>query len=337
MFSNATGVGFGMRRRDFIKVVAGSAVVRPLASHAQQPSMPVVGFLNTASPDTYAPFLAAFWAGLKEAGYSEGQNVAIKYRWAEGHYDRMPGLAADLVRQRVGVIAATSTPAALAAKNATVSIPIVFELSGDPIKLGLVANLNRPGGNVTGVAQLNSLIVAKRLGLLRDLLPGAKTIGFLVNPDDSRAEGQLEDMQEGARALGQKVLVLNASSERDIDAAFETLVRQHAGALIVGSDVFLNSRREQLVALAARHAVPAMYQLRNFATAGGLMSYGASQTDAYRQAGVYVGKILKGARPGELPVIQSTKFEFVINLKTAKALGLAVPSGLLAIADEVIE
>jgi len=326
-----------MRRRDLIKGVAGTAAAWPFAVRAQQPAKPVIGFLNTASPDTYAPFVAAFREGLKESGFIEGQNVAIEYRWGEGQYDRMPTLAADLVSRRVSVIAATSTPAALAARAATATIPIVFELSGDPIKLGLVSSLNRPGRNVTGITQLNSLLVAKRLGLLRDLLPTITTIGFLINPNDSRADIQSTEIQEGARGLGLQVLILKARTELDIDAVFETLVQQHAGALIVGSDVFLNSRREQLVSLAARHAIPAVYQLRHFAEAGGLMSYGASQTDAYHQTGIYVGQILKGAKPEELPVLQSAKFDFVINIKAAKALGLTIPSGLLAIADEVIE
>jgi putative ABC transport system substrate-binding protein len=274
---------------------------------------------------------------LKETGYVEGQKVAIEYRWAEGHYDRQPAMAADVTRRKVNVIAALTTPAALAAEAAAPTIPIIFDTAGDPVRLGLVVSLNRPGRNVTGIAWLGSELVAKRLGLLRDLIPKASLIGLLVNPNDPRTKTQTKDMQEAAHALGLQIHVLNATSEGEINSAFAKLAELRAGALIVGTGELFNSRPEQLVSLAARQEVPAIYQAREFVAAGGLMSYGASRTDAYRQAGIYIGRVLKGEKPADLPVLQSTKFEFVINLKTAKALGLTVPPSLISIVDEVIE
>src|SRR6476660_6272694 len=326
-----------MRRRDFISLLGGAVTVWPLAGRAQQPAMPMIGFLSSGSPRPYQHLVAGFQQGLKETGYVEGQNVAIEYRWAEGHNDRLPGMAADLVRRKVNVVAALTTPAALAAEAATTTIPIIFDTAGDPVRLGLVASLHRPGRNITGITQLGSELVAKRLGLLRDLIPTATMIGLLVNPTDPRSKTQIKDMQEAARALALQIHVLNASTEGEINSAFAKLAELRAGALIVGTGELFNSRPEQLVRLAARQAVPVIYQAREFAAAGGLMSYGASRTDAYRQAGIYTGRVLKGEKPADLPVVQSSKFEFVINLKTAKALGLSIPSGVLAIADEVFE
>ena len=281
--------------------------------------------------------MAGFQQGLKETGYVESQNVAIEYRWAEDHLDRLPGMAADLVRRKVSVIAAMTAPAALAAQAAATTIPIVFDTAGDPVRLGLVASLNRPGRNVTGIAWLGSELVAKRLGLLRDLIPKATLIGFLVNPNDPRTKTQTKDMQEAAHGLGLQIHILSATNEGEISSAFAKLAELRAEALIVGAGELFNSRPERLVSLAARQAVPAIYQAREFVAAGGLMSYGASRTDAYRQAGIYVGRVLKGEKPADLPVLQSIKFEFVINLKTAKALGLTVPPSLISIVDEVIE
>jgi putative ABC transport system substrate-binding protein len=307
-------------------------------ARAQQPAMPVVGFLNAASAKNYARQLSAFVKGLGEAGYVEGQNVAIKYRWAEGHIDRLPAMAADLVHRQVAVIAATSTPAALAAKAATTTIPIVFETGGDPIKLGLVASLNRPGGNVTGVTQLTVGLAPKEMEVLHELLPSARVMALLVNPaDPALAETATKEMQAAALTLGLELHVLNASAERDFDAVFAKLVEFRAGGLVIGGDALFTSRSEQLAALAARHAVPAAYKGREFAAAGGLLSYGTDITDSYHLAGNYTGRILKGDKPADLPVQQATKIELIINLKTAKALGLNVPNTLIGRADEVIE
>ena len=307
-------------------------------ARAQQPAMPVVGFLNAASAKNYARQLSAFVKGLGEAGYVEGQNVAIKYRWAEGHIDRLPAMAADLVHRQVAVIAATSTPAALAAKAATTTIPIVFETGGDPIKLGLVASLNRPGGNVTGVTQLTVGLAPKEMEVLHELLPSARVMALLVNPaDPALAETATKEMQAAALTLGLELHVLNASAERDFDAVFAKLVEFRAGGLVIGGDALFTSRSEQLAALAARHAVPAAYKGREFAAAGGLLSYGTDITDSYHLAGNYTGRILKGDKPADLLVQQATKIELIINLKTAKALGLNVPNTLIGRADEVIE
>jgi putative ABC transport system substrate-binding protein len=319
-----------MRRREFIKVVVGGgAATWPLAARAQQSAMPVVGFLNAASPGPLRQQVAAFLGGLKESGYVERQNVAIEYRWAEGQYDRLPALVADLVNL---IASGGGASAVLAAKAATTTIPIVFSAGGDPVGLGLVASLNRPGGNITGVWQYSSGLEAKRLGLLNET-----SIAVLNNPNFADAENQLRDVQEAAARLGVQLVIVRANTESDFDAAFSTLVRQRSGALLVCASPFFNVRREQLVVLAARHAVPAIFEWRDFAAAGGLMSYGTSLADAYHQVGVYAGQILKGAKPADLPIVQSTKFELVINLSTAKALGIEVPPTLSARADEIIE
>ncbi|HZN30092.1 MAG TPA: ABC transporter substrate-binding protein, partial [Xanthobacteraceae bacterium] len=318
-----------MRRRQFITMLGGAAASSlswPLAARAQQPAMPVIGFLSSRSPAD-EQFVAAFGQGLNEAGFVERRNVTIEYRWAENQLDRLPALAAELARRQVAVILAVGGSApALAAKAATSTIPVVFIIGGDPVKLGLVASLNRPGGNVTGVTILSGALTAKRLELLRELVPGSGVVACLVNPSSPEIETQLTDIRAVSRTFGQEIPVLNASNERDIDAAFATLVRQQIGGLLVANDGFFVGRREQLVALAARHAIPAMYFLREFASAGGLMSYGNSLADAYRQVGTYAGRILKGAKPADLPVEQAVKIELVINLKTAKALGLDVPT-----------
>jgi ABC-type uncharacterized transport system substrate-binding protein len=327
---------FDQKRREFITLLGGVAAW-PLAAHAQQTAMPVVGFLNGASPDGYAPYVAAFRQGLREAGTVEGQNVTIEYRWAEGHYDRLPALAADLIQRKVTVIAATSSPAARAAKAATSTVPIVFTTGDDPIKLGLVASLNRPGGNVTGVSNLIVELGSKQLGLLRELAPSTTAIAVLTNPNFPGTERQLRDVEAAARVLGLQLMVLRASSEREIETAFATMARQSGVALLLGVDPFFVERRDHIVALAARHAIPAIYPVREFAVAGGLMSYGSHFADSYRQAGVYTGRIVRGEKPGDLPVQRSTKFEFLINFNTAKALGLAVPNSMQLLADEVIE
>jgi putative tryptophan/tyrosine transport system substrate-binding protein len=311
-------------------VTAGHAV------RAQQKANPVIGFLGTGSPGAFAPVVAAFHQGLSETGYAEGQNLAIEYRWAESRYDRLPALAEDLVRRNVDVIATGGTPAALAAKNATSTIPIIFNV-GDPIELGLVAGLSRPGGNLTGFSNLTVEMNPKRLELLSELVPQAKVIALLVNQNNPNTERNITDVQSAAQAKGMQLPILKAATESEIDAAFATLLRLHASALLISADPFFNSRREQLVALASRHAVPAIYAFREWATAGGLISYGPSLAATFRQVGIYAGRILNGAKPADLPVQQPTTFELVINLKTAKALGLTVPPSILARADEVIE
>jgi putative ABC transport system substrate-binding protein len=326
-----------MRRREFIKVIAASAVAWPFAAHAQQPAMPVIGFLNQGSANSSAYLTARFRKGLSEAGYVEGQNAAIEYRWAESRYDQLPQLAADLVSRKVGVIAAAFLPAALAAKAATSTIPICFVIGSDPVKMGLVSSVNRPGGNATGITFFSALVGAKRLGLLRELAPTVNVFALLLNPTNPNVGIVSKDLQTAAQSLGLQIRVLNARTEQEIDSAFATLAQQPVGALVVGPDAFFDSRANQIVALAARHAIPAMYERREVVAADGLMSYGASPADAYQQAGVYTGRILKGEKPADLPVIQSAKFELVINLKTAKALGITLPSGLLSIVDEVIE
>ena len=328
-----------MQRRHFIALLGGAAATWPFAARAQRPSLPVIGFLGSASPDEYTIRLRAFRQGLKDAGYVEGENVVIEYRWAEAHTDRLPALAAQLVnRQAAVIVAAGGTASALAAKAATASVPIVFGIAADPVAIGLVASLNRPGGNVTGVTSLNVEVGPKRLELVRELLPSATIMAVLVNPaTPALAEPFTRALQAAAGALGLQLHVLHASKEDEFDTVFATLAQLRAGALIIAPDNFFTAQSKQLAALSLRHAVPAIYQFDEFAAAGGLMSYGSSETEYYRLVGIYAGKILKGEKPGDLPVQQSTKVELIINLRTAKALGLAVPMSLLGRADEVIE
>jgi putative ABC transport system substrate-binding protein len=325
-----------MRRRDFLGVAAGLSTL-PCAALAQQPR-PVIGYLSSRSAGETASLLAAFRRGLEEAGFAEGANIAIDYRWAEGQYDRLPEMAADLVRRGVAVVVATGgEPAAVAAKRATSKIPIVFTVGGDPVKIGLVESLNRPGGNATGVSLLTTAPESKRLGLLHELVPGGEIVGAVIDPNYQEADAQARELREAAATLGQKLIIAFAGNEKELESAFDTLARERADALLVGAAPFLDTRRERIVAVAAERRIPAVYQFREYAAAGGLMSYGVSLPDGYRQVGNYAGQILKGAKPADLPIVQSIKFELVINLKTAKSLGLEVPAMLLARADDVIE
>jgi putative ABC transport system substrate-binding protein len=326
-----------MRRRDFIKATVGTVIAWPVAAHADQSAMPVIGYLGSSSPAYRGHLLTAFWRGLRDSGYVEGENVAIEYRWAQDQYDRLPDLAADLIRRHVVVIAATDTPSAIAAKAATTTLPIVFASGGDPVKEGLVASLNRPSGNLTGVVFMASELGAKQFELLQKLLPGAARFAVLVDPTFPVTEPFLADVRAAASTMKKVIEVLIASTGRDIDAAFTNLAQKPVDALLVGPSLLTNNRRVQLITLAAYHKVPAIYSFRESAEAGGLMSYGANLTDAHRQVGVYTARILKGQKPADLPVVQSAKFEYVINLNTARAFGLNIPPEVLATADEVIE
>jgi putative tryptophan/tyrosine transport system substrate-binding protein len=333
-----SGMQFGqLKRREFITLLGSAATAWPLAARAQQTALPVIGFLNPTSPDGMTERLRAFRQGLKETGYVEDENVLVEYGWAEGQYDRLPAMAAELVRRRVAVIVAIPIPAAIAAKSATAKIPIVFYVGGDPVELGLVASLNRPGGNATGVNYFVAELGPKQLELLHELLPTAVRIGLMVNPTNVNVEGSTKGVTAAAATMGLQIDMVQASDSREIEAAFATLVRNRADALVIGADPFFTSRRLQLATLATRHAIPAITGNREFVEAGGLMSYGTSLTEAYRQLGAYTGRILKGAKPNDLPVMQSIKFELVINLPTARALGIEIPPTLLARADEVIE
>jgi putative ABC transport system substrate-binding protein len=327
-----------MKRRELIRLLGGAAVAWPVVGYAQQRSPPAIGFLNSGSADAYPDRVVAFRAGLSELGFVEGQNVVVIYRWALGQYDRLPGLAAELVRRPVSVLVSTGgEPAALAAKTATSSIPTVFAVGGDPVSLGLVASYNRPGTNATGTTLLTAALEPKRLGLVHELVPGTAVMGILLNPAYPAYEAQLFDVQEAARAIRLDLRILRADTDREIETAFEALAEQRIPALAVAAAPFFDTRREKLVHLAARYSVPTIYHFREFAVAGGLMSYGVSIAHIYRQVGIYAGRILKGEKPADLPVVQPTKFELVINLKTAKTLGLDIPPTLLALADEVIE
>jgi putative ABC transport system substrate-binding protein len=328
-------LGVEMQRRAFITLLGGAAVIWPLTARAQQP---VIGFLNNGSSNIFAHLVAAFRQGLSETGYVDGQNVRVEYRWADSKNDNLPGLVDDLVRRHVAIIAVTGgTAGVLAAHSATTTIPIVFAIGGDPVKFRLVNSLNRPGGNITGVSFLSNVLLAKQIGILHETIGKESTIGFLINPNNPNAEADTKEVAAAANALGHSFVVVSASTEKEIDAAFADLVQQRVGAVLIFPDTLFNDQRDQLVVLATRHRLPAINNSRQFAAAGGLMSYGTDQNEAYRQVGIYTGRILKGEKPGDLPVMQSTKFELVINLKTAKALGLTIPSGVLAIADEAIE
>jgi len=324
-------------RRQFISALGGATVAWPLAARAQQPAMPVVGFLSSGSLAAYAELVKSFREGLGETGLVEGRNVAIEYRWADGQFDRLPALAADLAQRRPSVIVTTGIGSALAAKTAAAAIPLVFLSGDDPVKFGLAASLNRPGGNATGIAQFTSVLVAKRLELVRELVPASGTVAVLVNPRSPESAPQRQEVQEAARTLGQPIEILEASDARELDSAFATFDVRPARALIVSTDPFFSSQRDQIVSLAARHAVPAVYDRREYAAAGGLICYGTDYPDAYRQLGIYTAKILQGTKPADLPIVQPTKFQLIVNLKTAKALGLTVPQTLLVAADEVIE
>jgi ABC-type uncharacterized transport system substrate-binding protein len=327
-----------MRRREFITLLGGAAAAWPLAARAQQPAITMIGFLSSAKAATFTPYLAGFRSGLQDTGYVEGRNVAIEYRWAEGDYGRLPEQAADLARQQVAIVVASGgAVAALAARAATATIPIVFVIGDDPVRYGLVTSLNRPGGNITGLSLFISTLMAKRLELLSEMIPGTATIAMIVNPNNLNADLETRNMEEAARASARELRVIKVSTTAEIDSGFAALAQQHIGALLVGTDTFFFSQGDQIITLAARHRIPTIYFVRAFAAAGGLLSYGPNFANEWRQAGIYVGRILKGAKPSELPVLQPTKFELVINLKTAKALGLELPTTLLARADEVIE